>query len=331
MTWAIQAVIIVAMFFGVKQFWYKDANFHHELAMQRCIENLDWEGVLKEGAKQEGEPTRAIVMMRNLALSRLGRQLDEMYDFPKGSKKPNTPLPIYMYNVAGRLIYYNYGIMNECHRMCVETGVERGWKPELLKYMARCALFNKEPQAARKYLDLLQETLFYGEWAKNFQQLVDNPGQVSVDRETGPISHMQYYGNYLGADNGYVEKYVMTQLAELDADDPYFQEQAVLGALWTRDPNLFWARLSNYARLHIHDHLPRIFQEAAYLFAYMQGRSDIGQMPIDESIKTNFRNFMTQMQRYNGTPIEQVRGAMLPAYGDTYFYEYFFLKDITYY
>ena len=63
----------------------------------------------------------------------------------------------------------------------------------------------------------------------------------------------------------------------------------------------------------------------------MQGRSDIGQMPIDESIKTNFRNFMTQMQRYNGTPIEQVRGAMLPAYGDTYFYEYFFLKDITYY
>lgn len=330
-TWAIQGVIVIAMFFGVKYFWYKDANFHHELAMQRCIENLDWEGVLKEGAKQEGEPTRAIVMMHNLALSRLGRQLDEMYNFPKGSKKPNTPLPIYMYNVVGRLIYYNYGMMNECHRMCTETGVERGWKPEILKYMARCALLNKEPQAARKYLDLLQETLFYGEWAKNFQMLVDNPGQVTADPETGPISHMLYYGNYLGADNGYVEKYVMTQLAQTDADDAYFSEQAVLGALWTRDPYYFWPRLSNYARLHLHDHLPRIIQEAAYLFAYMQHRSDIDMMPLDESVKKSFRDFMSQMQKYDGAPIQQVRMALYPAFGDTYYYEYFFLKDITYY
>ena len=329
--WAVQGAIVVAMFFCVKYFWYRDANFHHELAMQRCIENLDWEGVLKVGAKQKEEPTRAIVMMHNLALSRLGRQLDEMYDFPKGSKKSNTPLPIYMHNVAGRLIYYNYGVMNECHRMCMEEGVERGWRPELLKYMARCAIFNEEPKAARRYLDLLQETLFYGEWAKKFQLLADNPGQLTVDPETGPITHMRYYPNYLSADNGHVEKYLMTQLAQLDADDPYFQEQAVLAALWTRDPNDFWARLSNYARLHLHDHLPRIFQEAAYLFAYMQQRSDIDQMPLDESVKKNFHAFMSQMQQYKGAPLPQLRMIMYPSFGNTYYYEYFFLKDITYF
>ena len=87
---------------GVYHFWYKDANFHHELKMQRCIEQADWEGVVQEGTKQDEEPTRAIVMMHNLALSRLGRQCDEMYNFRKGSKKSNTSLPVYMFMVAGR-------------------------------------------------------------------------------------------------------------------------------------------------------------------------------------------------------------------------------------
>ena len=35
-------------------FWYKDYNFHKELRMQRCMENLDWEGVLAEET-EDGE------------------------------------------------------------------------------------------------------------------------------------------------------------------------------------------------------------------------------------------------------------------------------------
>ena len=330
-TWAIQAVILVLMFLGVKHFWYKDANFHHELTMQRCIDNLDWEGVLKEGAKQEGQPTRAIVMMHNLALSRLGRQADEMYNFPKGSKKSNTPIPIFMYKVAGRLIYYHYGLLNECHRMCVEEGVERGWKPELLKYMARCALLNGEPQAARKYLNLLRQTQFFDDWADNFLMLVDNPGQISQDPETGPVTHMMHYDDYLGADNGYVEKSLMTMLSTTDADDLYFQEQAVLGALWTRNPDDFWARFSHYVELLPNGNIPRIYQEAAYLFANMQQRDDTEELPLDENVKKNFHAFMNQMQQYKGAPVQQLRGALYPSFGNTYYYEYFFLKDITYF
>jgi hypothetical protein len=28
-------------------FWYKDGNFRKEMSMNRCVENLDWEGVLR--------------------------------------------------------------------------------------------------------------------------------------------------------------------------------------------------------------------------------------------------------------------------------------------
>ena len=330
-TWSLQGVIVIVMALGVRHYWYNDDNFHHELAMQRCIESHDWEGVLKEGTKQADQPTRAIVMMHNLALSRLGRQADEMYAFPKGSAKSNTPLPIYMYNVVGRLIYYQYGLPNECHRMCMEEGVEYGWSPELLRYMARCAMLNKEVQASRKYLDLLQQTLFYKGWAKHFQTLVD-PEKLTHDPETGPITHMLHYTNYLDSDNGYVEKYLMTILSEHDANDLYFQEQALLGAMWTRDPDNFWRRFSHYMELlPVGYHVPRIYQEAAYLYANMQQKEFINELPIDESVKKNFQSFVIQMDSYKGAPLNQLRGLLYDSYYNTYFYEYFFLKDITYF
>ena len=330
-TWSIQGVIIIVMALGVRYYWYDDENFHHELAMQRCIEKLNWKGVLKEGSKQDGQPTRAIVMMRNLALCRLGRQADEMYDFPKGSARSNTPLPIHMYNVVGRLIYYQYGLPNECHRMCMEEGVEYGWSPELLRYMARCAMLNKELQASRKYLNLLQQTLFYKGWAEHFQTLAD-PKKLTHNPETGPITHMQHYTNRLDSDNGQVERYLMTILSEHDANDLYFQEQALLGAMWTRDPDDFWARFSHYlSLLPVGYSIPRIYQEAAYLYANMQHKEFIDELPIDESVKKSFHSFVIQMDSYKGAPLNQLRGLLYDSYSNTYFYEYFFLKDIAYF
>ena len=320
--------IVVGM---VVIFWYSDENFHHELRMQRCIEHLDWLGVIKEGTRQKTEPTRSIVLMHNLALSRTGRQVSEMYNFPKGSKQYATKLPIYTYHVIGRLLYYNYGLTNDCHRLCMEDGVEYGWRPELLQYMARCALLNGETVAATKFLNQLRSTMYFGSWANHFQNLIDHPDQISKVPETAPITHMRHYDNGLGNDNGYVEKYIMNLLAQLDSSDPYFQENAVLAAMWTRDPKLFWPRFIQYGRLHPHEKMPRIFLEAAYLFANMQHLAAVNTVPFRADVKATYQQFMSQLKQYDGQPIEQVRAALYPMFGHTYFFEYYFLKDITYF
>ncbi len=331
MRWAIQTVLLVGLAAGVWHFWYKDDNFHHELRMQRCIEQTDWEGVIEEGRKQDCEPTRAIVMMHNLALSRLGRQCDEMYNFRKGSKRSNSPQPIFMFNVAGRMIYYQYGVMNECHRLCMEEGVQIGWSEELLQYMARTALLSKEPQAARKFLNLLRNTLFYGDWADHVEKLLDNPDIAGNDPETGPILHMMHYSDIQSEGNSYVEKNLMTMLSKTDSDDPYFQEQAVLATLWTRNPDDFWARFEHYLDLHPNDPVPRIFQEAAYLFGNLQQQDFVEQLPLEQRVKDNFHNFMGMMEQSQGRPSKQLRDYLYQNYGNTYYFEFFFLKDITYY
>lgn len=329
--WTLQGALMAALVIGVWHFWYKDDNFHHELRMQRCIEQTDWEGVVKEGTKQKSEPTRSIVMMHNLALSRLGRQCEEMYKFPKGSKRSNTPLPIYMFNTAGRLIFYQYGAMNECHRMCMEEGVEYGWRTEILQYMARTALFNGEQQVARKFLNLLRQTLFYRGWANRMEKLLTDKELLAKDSETGPITHMMHYADICSQSDSYVEKNLMTMLSQLDADDPYFQEQAVLAALWTRNPDDFWPRFEKYLNLCPNNPVPRIFQEAAYLFGNLQQQPFTEELPVTESVKSNFQGFMKLLSQSQGKPTGQQRDYIYQKYGHTYYFEYFFLRDITYY
>ena len=316
----------------VYHFWYKDANFHHELRMQRCVEEADWEGVIEEGTKQDSEPTRAIVMMHNLALSRLGRQCNEMYKFPKGSKKSNSPLPVAMFHVAGRMMLYQYGTINECHRLCMEEGVEYGWNVEQLKCMARCAIFNKETQAARKFLDILRQTSYYGDWADHMETLLNDAQLLAKDPETGPITHMMHYNDNLNAVEGFVERFLMNNLAMQDADDLQFQEQAVLAAMWTRNPDLFWPRFEQYVKLHGEDKMPpRIFQEAAWLFANMQHQEGLDEWELEPGVKESLGSFMKLMQQYKKSPNESNRLYLYNYFGTTYYFEYFFLKDITYY
>ena len=330
--WILQGCVFAAVAGCVYHFWYKDANFHHELRMQRCIEQADWEGVVEEGEKQDGEPTRAIVMMHNLALSRLGRQCDEMYNFPKGSKRPNSPLPVYMFNVAGRMMLYQYGAMNECHRICMEEGVEYGWNVEQLRDLARSAMFNKEKQTARKFLDILRQTTYYGGWADHMESLLNDPQALAKDAETGPVSRMMHYTDRLDAVEGKVENALMTTLAEHDADDIYFQEQAVLAAMWTRNPDLFWPRFDHYVQLNGEENMPpRIFQEAAWLFANMQGQEGLDEWSLEPGVQENFSGFMRLLQQYKQAPSPSNRKYIYDYYGKTYYFEFFFLRDITYY
>ena len=329
--WILQGCVLIAVIGFVYHFWYKDANFHHELRMQRCVEHADWDGVIEEGKKQDIEPTRAIVIMHNLALSRLGRQCSEMYQFPKGSKKYNTPLPIYMYHIAGRMMLYQYGMMNECHRICMEDGVEYGWSVELLKYMARCAIFSNEKQAARKFLDLLRQTFYNGSWADHMEKLMNDKQLLAKDDETGPITHMTHYVDQLDAVEGWVEKCVMTNLAQHDADDLYFQEQAVLGAMWTRNPDLFWPRFEHFMDLNGDRAVPRIFQEAAWMFANLSGMEGLDEWELEPGVRESFASFMQLMEQSRKTPNGPQKQMLLERFGNTYYFDFFFLRNLTYY
>ena len=326
---AVVVIVLAATVYGVQKAWMKDENFHREVAMEYYIEQTRWDDVLAEADKQRDVPTRAIVLMRNLALSRLGRQSTEMYRFPKGAKSYASPVAIPTSMLIGDLFYYHYGMLNDCHHMCLEGGVEYGWRVEHLKYMARCALLTGDRNAMLKYTGLLKHTLFHGGWAQWAETLQLDAKLRQNDRETGPVMNMMRYPDMVGSDHGYAENYVMNHLSQMDSDDPTFQEQCLLATLWKKNSRQFWRRFATYLQLHKGEPIPRYYQEAACLYTVTQPPAPI-EVPIDEGIQKSLQAFMQLLQQYDGMSLEQVRSALSPMYGDTYFFEYFLTDDLNY-
>ena len=198
---------------------------------------------------------------------------------------------------------------------------------ESLEYMARCSLLSGETQVAQKALNQLRHTLYHGKWADAVQQLVDHPEQIVKARETGPVTSMMHYDNALSIEGGDVERNIMSLLAEQDADDPYFQEQAVLGALWMKDQQKFWKRFNHYAELLPNTPMPRIFQEGAYLFGKITNRAELDYLPFDKSVIDTYNAFMNDALKYNNQNIDVARDGLYSDYGNTYYYEYYFVND----
>ena len=324
--------ILLLLIIGVYTFWVKDENFHRELAMQHRIEKLDWSGVLEEAAAQEDEPTRAIVMMRNLALSRLDRQGDEMFLYKNGSKAYAAPFDMRLMLVAGPLIYYQYGMLNYCNRLCMEMGVEFGFRTGDYQLLVNCALLEDDQPLARKYIGLLKQTIFYRDWAEQAETLLGHPELIAQDTGREPITHMMHYDNVLGGDQGNTERFLMTQLARSTyTDDPVFQEQTLLATLWTKDVNRFWQHFQDYVRLHPQGRMPRYYQEAAFLYSVMMGGQDADNVPVDASVKETFERFATSLSGYDGQDVEVAREALQPFFSDTYFYDYYTMSNLPEY
>lgn len=314
-------LLLVVLVAGVATFWYKDENFHHELRMQHYMEQNNWEGMVKEAGRQKDEPTRAIVMMRNLALSRLGRQGDEMFRYANGSKAYASPFGMRLMMAVGPQMYYQYGLLNYCSRLSTELGVEFGWRVADLKLLAKCALLRDELPQARKYLDLLRHTTFHKGWAEGASHLP----------ELADIRRMMHYENYLGGDQGNTEAFLMKRLAEsTDTSDPFFQEQTLLASLWTKSINQFWYHFTDYVRLHPKARIPRYYQEAAYLYGQIEGREDIDRWPIDESVKQTFARFAKAAEPFDNGDVNLARKA-LQAYRHTYFYDYYLMRQLVEY
>lgn len=327
-----QVVVAILLVGSVYTFWMKDENFHHELTMQHRIANLDWMGVLEEAATQEDEPTRAIVMMRNLALSRIGRQGDDMFFYKNGSKQYAAPYAMRLVIVLGQLIYYQYGMLNYCNRLCVEMGVEFGFRTEDYKLLVNCALLENDKPLARKYINILKQTIFYSDWAEQAEALLGHSDLIAKDPEREPITHMLHYGNYLGGDDGYTESFLMNQLVRSSyTGDPIFQEQALLATLWTKNIKQFWYHFNDYVRLHPNGPMPRYYQEAAYLYGKLEDRKDLDRMPFDKGIKDTFERFMKSAVKYDNKDVKLGREGLYPFFGETYYYDYYMMKKLPEY
>jgi membrane protein YdbS with pleckstrin-like domain len=331
---AMQALISIVAVWGCWHFWFRDEAFRTEIRMDTYCEQQDWEGVLTEMRNYEGEPTRMMVMYKNLALFKLGRAGNEMYTYRDGSKPLNISFEVRMAQIGGKRLYLNYGLPNYCYRWCLEDGVEYGWRAEYLKYLVRCSLLNQEWNVAQKYIDILKETRFHHEWAERYEQFAKQKSEKALldDKEFGPIFRLLYSStNILGSDQSLVELFMLNMLAYRTTDDPQTSELVLLSAIQLKDIPAFWPAFFQYAQLHNGQPMPRHYQEAAFLYGNLEHKVDISHMPFDESVKRDYVEMMEMAKRCQGMSDEQMKEAFYPRFGKTFYYNYFLIRGMKTY
>ena len=327
----IHLALVVVSGYSIYRFWYKDHNFHKEFRMQQCMENLDWEGVLNEEVGDDEEPNRAIVMMRNLALFRLGRQGDEMFRYRDGSKPCDSPVPIRMMQVVGYSMYYNYGFANYCHRWCLEQGVEFGFRAEYLKYLMRCALVSGDDQEAKKYASLLKHTRYHKAWAEKYERFIGHHNQLKGNAEFSPICRLMTSSDFVGTDQMMAEKFIMERFQKSHSDDKLYQEMSLIATLWQKDIEMFWPRFFEYANSHQGERMPTHYQEAAYLYGSLEHQVDISNMPFDDQVKRDYEAFMELANNATSDSEDVMRPIFYERFGHTFYYNYFFVHDLFLY
>lgn len=323
--------ILVGAFFFLKNTWYVNENFQKELKMSRAIENLDWEEVLRIYIKGNEEPTRMMVMNKNLALFRLGRAGNEMFQYREGGAHPKAPFKVRLVQIGGKTLYYHYGQENYCYRWCMEDGVTFGWKVEYLKYMAKACLVNKDFKVAEKYLNILKQTKFHKEWAEKYSEYLYNPQKMRESEEFNPIINLLPPKDELASDLSVIEMYLLTIFSHATSDNPVYQEQTLLAALQMKDISLFWPRFFKYAELHVGQHMPRHYQEAAYLYGTLENKVNISKMPFDPEVKDTYKRFTEFAEHCRGMSEAQMAVAFRPQFGNTFYYFYFLVNGLQTY
>ena len=322
-----------------------DYNYHAELRMHRAAMEQRWDDVLEESAANPGEPTREIVLLKNLALSEKNEFGDKFCQYGNGGILPylRDSIRVRLVHTCGPLLYMYYGKENFATRWCIENEVEFGLSVNKAKILSYAALISREPKLAAKYLSILKQTTFHKGWAERYEPILKDTALVGDAKRYPEFAYSkELYDNFrttLDADEGLVEIYLINYFSRTQNIDSKAMATATLNfACIGKDIQSFWPRFLIYAQLmQMKDgnDMPIHYQEAAYLYSQLEPQSvPVANMPFNEQRVVQRYQAFTQMSQSllrQGMNAQQVGEAMKSVYGDTFWWFYFFCRDVKSY
>ena len=318
-----------------------DYNFHAELRMHRAAMEQRWSDVLDDAGNNPGEPTREMVLLKNLALTQRNEFGDRFCHFGNGGVLPylRDSLHVHLVQTCGPILYMYYGKENFATRWSIENEVEFGLSINKAKILTYAALISGETKLAEKYMSILRQTDFQHDWVARYEPILRNYALV-YDKERYPefAYTKEIYdncGSVLDGDEGLVEMYLINYFSHTQNKDSKALNATTLNfACVGKDIQLFWPRFFCYGYLHKGETMPIHYQEAAYLYGNLEKEVDISKMPFDqEKVVKRYLEFQKTSQMYlkTGMDTKAVGQAMKSMYGDTFWWFYFFCRDVKSY
>lgn len=308
-------------------FSYWNRNFHLEIAMQQAIESNDWDRTLKLASRTEN-PTRIIVMYRNIALLNKGQLCDRMFTYSHESVDIDTPAQISQTEVCAPTAFFYNGLINYSTRWAWEMSMMFQRTLERYKYQAKVALFTgkENPALVEKYLGIIGRNMYQGKWVRKYREYLDNPALLANDSEYAMFKQLDRYEELKYMSSAVVENTLNNHYLLQENPEGVMLDLSLAAAMITKDIDSFWYyydRLLDTGRK-----IPVHVGEAAILFAYIgRNQAEIDAVARDlggagSATVRRFINFSSDASKGDTVDFKK-------KYGDTYWYYSYFVKSIT--
>lgn len=318
---------------------YVNTNYRAEFRMYRAVEDQRWDDVLNEARMAKENPTRQMVMFRDIALMNKGELLTHRYEYnnrPANPSMMSDSVCVRLCDTTGDFIYYNYGETCFGIRRAIERCMHFGFSYYTLRVLARCALINGEYDAVRKYLRLLDHSTFQKGWAKELRTYLDDTTRIASSARFGLIKRLYQNGtSMVGTDDYYVEPTLIYKWAHTPTTDKFAHEVALAFCLQDKDLRCFWGQVMQYHTFYPNLPLPRYVQEAMLFFKgeFNSGPDDLSAFNLDPNIIERYQAFVANMRSnaQSGMTADQIGAALQARYGDTYWWDYCVIGNIQSY
>ncbi len=328
---ASRVVFVLAAAACIVAFSYRNHNFHLEIAMQQAIERNDWDRALKLASKS-GNPTRIIVMYRNIALFHKGQLCDRMFTFPNESVDIDTPAQISQTEVCAPTVFFYNGLINYSTRWAWEMSMMFQRTLDRYKYQAKVALFTgkENPALVEKYLDIIGRNMYQRKWVRKYKSYLDNPTLLDNDPEYAMFRQLDRFEEVKYMSSAVVENTINNHYLLQENPEGIMLDLALASAMTMKDIDMFWYYYDKL--LQSGRRIPTHVGEAAILFAYIgRNQAEIDAVARDlggprSSIVSKFINFSSEASAASSG---EDKAKFKEKYGDTYWYYIYFVKDIT--
>lgn len=314
----VSAGILAGCILGLRKYNYHpgvESLLHAELA----VSNENWKEMLKLAETNRYDiPT--FVALTNLALAKEGRLAERMFNYPQVGKG-GLILPAganYLVNLYGHEIYFQLGQNNEAYRYLFEAynckaGQVSG---HVLKRMAELLLRLERPEAARKILYQLKNSLFYQAWAEEELQ------KLAHFVPAGPSKGEDFYPGFsdLGVD--------LMNMVRQDPGNKMLQEYLLTTCLLEKQIPVFYHFFVEFYPAGQTIRLPKMYEEAL-LIVFQTGldKTVLEKYKVSEEQFRRIKNYTYAYKKLMRNPA--AASLMYDDFGNTYWYYMHFKKVNT--
>ena len=174
-------------------------------------------------------------------------------------------------------------------------------------------------EVAQKYLDVLDETLFYSKWSAEYRKYTENKELLIENKELGPMIRSHEAQNQV---SGHDESFdVLINNVVANPDNKKGLEYLIAYIMLSKDIARIKSFVEEYYGTPVLPELPKSMQEAVIVYSENDPEywTEFG---ISEQVINNFMNFKQLVVQNRGN--RNLPAMVLRSFGDTFWYFYMY-------